>query len=218
MRRIALLLSLLASLCWPLHAETNTTPYIKLEQAKASQTPQLTLFFWYGCDACRQLLEPVESLQQQFPQLQLKLVPAQLRNNWYWAAKAYYCAQQLPNPEQLHQALFTDADWQQLTSHQQLVDWFVQHGAPQQQVESLIYSPLINQQLDRDRSTYPQPLQGVPSAIINNQFMVDASMVDSATQMLEVISNLLQRSMLNQKEAALLDALTEETLIPVSDS
>ena len=221
MQRLALIFSLLASLCWPLPllAKTDSAAFLELDSAEPTDSQQVTLFFWYGCDACKQLIEPMQQLQQQFPQLTLKLIPSQLRNNWYWGAKAFYCAEKLPNKDALHAALYQLEDWQQIGSHEQLASWLVEQGAPQQQVDVLVYSPLINQQLDNDIAAYDYPLQGVPSAVVNGHYLVDAGMVSSSEQMLTVIRSLLQQDAMSQEEAELLDALSEENLLNgVSDS
>lgn len=193
-----LLLCFLASLCWPLHADNHrfTAPQPKL--AASAESSEITLYFWYGCDACRQLSQ---ALQQAEPRLSIRRIPIQLANHWYWGAKAFYCAEQLAQSDALHRALYS-ADWSQLTSHAALLDWFVAQGAPRQQVETLLTSPLLNQQLDRDKAEYQHQIKGVPAVLLNSGESIDASQFDSAQQMLVKIQTLLQTSRTNPDKKA----------------
>lgn len=218
MRRFFLMLGLWVGLCiGSFTSQAETKNYVMLTDANPSSSPEITLFFWYGCKACQQLSASLNALQQDHPQLAIRYVPAQLRANWYWGAKAFYSAQRLPHSNTLHQALYR-ADWQQLTTHKQLSDWFIQQGAPAEQVETVIYSPLLNQQLDNDNAQYHYPLKGVPSLIVNNQYLIDASMVSGPQQMLDVVGHLLKQAQIRQEEHDLHNVLLKESVMSVSDS
>lgn len=218
MRRFLLMLGLLAGLCFSsFTTQAETKNHVMLADANPSSSPEVTVFFWYGCKACQQLSASLNAFQQRHPQLAIRYVPAQLRTNWYWGAKAFYSAQRLPHSNTLHQALY-QANWQQLTTHKQLSDWFIQQGVPAEQVETVIYSPLLNQQLDKDNAQYRYPLKGVPSLIVNNQYLIDASMVSDAQQMLDVVGHLLQQDQIRQEERDLRNVLLQESVASVSDS
>lgn len=217
MKPVAVWFTLLFALSLPLRAEVMPANYIELETGQRSASPQLTLFFWYGCDACKQLAPALDGLSQQRPRLKVNLVPSQLRADWYWAAKAFYCAQQLPERASLQDALY-GADWQAIDSHPELLNWFVAQGVAEEQIRPLIYSALINQQLDRDRSSSPTQLKGVPAIVVNQHYLVDASMAESAGELIELVEQLLRQDAMRLEEEQLLNSFSQENLSNVSNS
>lgn len=217
MKPVAVWFSLLCVISLPLRAEVMSANYIELEKAQGAVSPQVTLFFWYGCDACKQLAPALDELSQQRPRLKVQQIPSQLRSDWYWAAKAFYCAQQLPESAFLQDALYR-ADWQAIDSHPDLLSWFVGQGVAEELIRPLVYSALINQQLDRDRIASPAPLKGVPAIVVNQHYLVDASMAESAGELIELVEQLLRQDAMHLEEEQLLNSLRQESLSNVSDS
>lgn len=173
------------------------------EQAQVTtQGPvQVQHWFWYGCASCTVFARQLPDLKA--PDLSWQALPAQLRPNWYFHAKAYYVASTQANAPQLEQALFQtlNEDSTALADQDAVLDWFVARGLSRDEVHHQMTSPLLNQKLKADLALQQKwQIRGVPALVIDNRYLVDAGMVHSLEEFLSVTQFLLQQARQNRAQ------------------
>ena len=179
------------------------THYLELssEQAQVEtvQPIQVQHWFWYGCPSCALFAQKLPLLQAK--DLEWQTYPAQLRNHWYFHAKAYHFASQQDNAAELEQALFEtlNQNGQALADQESLQGWFASQGEDADLVADKTTSPLLNQQLAQELALQNKwPIRGVPAVVIDDRYLVDASMVKSLDEFVAVIQFLLQQARQNR--------------------
>ncbi len=167
---------------------------LEKEAAPVVQGPvEVEQWFWYGCASCAALYP----LQSQFPAGDLIWVrrPAQLRYDWYFPAKAYHLVSAMSERESLERELYRtmvqNAD--ALSSEEKLVSWMAQHGVDEDDAQEEITSPLMNQLLAEELTRQRElQLRGVPAVVIDGRYLVDAGMVRSQAEFVDVVRHLIE--------------------------
>lgn len=201
----------------PFQAGTHYRVLTTELQNTPEQNIELEYWFWFGCASCQLFEQHLVRLQSEDTVWQQ--IPAQLRDNWYFHAKAYFVAVQQPQAEQLlEQMKLTLAENPTaLTDINSLTAWFVEQGVELATVEQQLLSPLLNEQLEQlVEQQQALAIRGVPTLIIGNQYLVDAGMVSSIEQYMAVAEYLLSIIRQQREEAGF--AWPDEELLsePVS--
>lgn len=166
-----------------------------LSEAVLKSPVKVRQWFWYGCASCASFDEQYSQLKA--PDVDWQRIPAQLRLNWYFHAKAFYVTSKLEGAEALDDALFDmlASEPGAISDQKSLIQWLVAQGIDAEAAEREVTSPIVNQQLNADERLQESiELRGVPTLVIDDYYIVDASMVRSLEQYMAVTEFLLVRA------------------------
>jgi len=138
--------------------------------------------FWYGCGHCYQMEAPLNAWVKKLPaDVVFKRVPGLPHQAWAPMAKTYYAMETLGVLEKLHSQLF-DAIHKQRSlkpnDEKAAIDWVTkQSGLDRKKVEDAFNSFSMNTNLNRASNIFrASGASGVPSLIINGQFITSSTM------------------------------------------
>ncbi len=163
-------------------------------------------FFWYGCPHCFGVEPYLEAWLKNKPaNVVFKRIPAAWPGGEHMDidAKAFYTAQSLGIGEKIHEPLFNAIHLQNqlnLTSNQDaLQKFFARYGASKQQFDATWNSFGVQLKLNQALQTLQRyGVQGVPTFIINGQWMTGAGYQMPYPEIVKCLEFLVQ-----QQEAAL---------------
>lgn len=157
----------------------------KTAQAITPDTPnkiEVIELFWYGCGHCHQMEAPLNAWVKKLPaDVTFKRVPGLPNQSWAPMAKAYYAMETLGVLEKLHTPLFEAIHKQKSlnpTDEKAAIDWVTkQAGLDRKKVEAAFGSFSMNTSLNRAANIFrASGATGVPSLIINGQFITSSTM------------------------------------------
>jgi thiol:disulfide interchange protein DsbA len=167
----------------------------KTAQVIATDTPnkiEVTELFWYGCIHCYQMDPVLNAWVKKLPaDVVFKRVPGLPRPDWAPMAKAYYAMEDLKVLEKLHAPLFDAIHKQKTlkpTDEPATIDWIAkQGGLDKKKVEEAFKSFSMNNKLNRAAAYFRSSgATGVPSLIIDGQYITSSTMAGGNTQALNV--------------------------------
>ena len=171
------------------------TEFDKTAQVIATDTPnkiEVTELFWYGCIHCYQMDPVLNAWVKKLPaDVVFKRVPGLPRPDWAPMAKAYYAMEDLKVLEKLHMPLFDAIHKQKTlkpTDEPATIDWIAkQSGLDKKKVEEAFKSFSMNNKLNRAAAYFrASGATGVPSLIIDGQYITSSTMAGGNTQALNV--------------------------------
>ena len=127
--------AMLVLCCSPMgYAQSFDDAYTAITPAQPTQTAgkiEVLEIFWYGCPHCY-AFEPYlqQWLSRKPDNVEFRLMPGILNNNWVPHAKAYYVAEKLGILDKIHQQLF-DAihkDKRNIFSDDDVKEFFIEQG------------------------------------------------------------------------------------------
>ncbi len=154
-------------------------------QAITPDTPnkiEVIELFWYGCSHCYQMEQPINAWVKKLPSdVVFKRIPGLPNPSWAPMAKAYYAMETLGILEKLHTPLFEAIHKQKTlnpTDEKAAIDWVTkQAGLDRKKVEEAFGSFSANTSLNRAANIFrASGATGVPSLIINGQFITSSTM------------------------------------------
>lgn len=154
-------------------------------QTITPETPnkiEVTELFWYGCSHCYQMEAPLNAWLKKLPaDVVFKRIPGLPNQSWAPMAKAYYAMETLGVLEKLHTPLFEAIHKQKAlnpTDEKAAIDWVTkQSGLDKKKVEEAFGSFSANTSLNRAANIFrASGATGVPSLIINGQFITSSTM------------------------------------------
>lgn len=154
-------------------------------QAITPDTPnkiEVIELFWYGCSHCYQMEAPLSAWVKKLPaDVTFKRVPGLPNQSWAPMAKTYYAMETLGVLEKLHAPLFDAIHKQKTlnpTDEKAAIDWVTkQAGLDRKKVEAAFGSFSMNTSLNRAANIFrASGATGVPSLIINGQFITSSTM------------------------------------------
>lgn len=157
----------------------------KTAQVINNETPdkiEVTELFWYGCSHCYQMEAPLHAWVNKLPaDVVFKRVPGLPNPSWAPMAKAYYAMETLGVLDKLHAPLFEAIHKQKSlnpTDEKAAIDWVTkQSGLDKAKVEGAFRSFSMNTSLNRAAGIFrASGATGVPSLIINGQFITSSTM------------------------------------------
>lgn len=175
----------------PLATETNS----KIEVLE---------IFWYGCPHCY-AFEPYlrQWLSKKPTDVEFRLIPGILGNNWVPHAKAYYIAEKLGILGKLHQRLF-DAihkDKRSVFSDDEIKAFFIEAGVDEAKFNEIYNS---NELLEKLRKAFELEqkarITGVPTLIINGKYQTSPTMAGSHENTLKVLDYLVDKEREGSRE------------------
>ncbi|HSH73389.1 MAG TPA: thiol:disulfide interchange protein DsbA/DsbL [Methylophilaceae bacterium] len=195
----------LAALMLLVSANVMADPQIGIEYNQTVQTIptdnpakiEVTEIFWYGCPHCYALEPQLAAwVKKQPADVYFKRVPGLPRPDWAPMAKAYYALETLGLVEKLHTPLF-EAIHKQKTLRPDdeigAIDWITkQSGLDRKKVEDEFKSFSMNTKLTRAMQTFrASGATGVPSIIINGQFITSSTLAGGNQEVLNVADYLI---------------------------
>ncbi|MFT5452453.1 MAG: thiol:disulfide interchange protein DsbA [Enterobacterales bacterium] len=172
--------------------------YVALETTTVQNTAATVQFyFWPGSASCYQFELALQKWQWNHPRTEVKRIPLVKRPSWRLLSKAVLVAEELNLADtfinQLYQALHLQ--YQTISNHLELEQFLQSQNIDAVNFMTLFSSPLINQKLmSIEFSNNLLPLKGVPTIIINGQWLTDATMAKTSAQLLSVIDLLSAQS------------------------
>ncbi|PCJ49067.1 MAG: hypothetical protein COA74_07310 [Gammaproteobacteria bacterium] len=178
--------------------------YISLKNPsteKLTTTTKISFYFWPASASCYQLELALQKWQLEHPSIVIERIPLVKRPSWRLLAKTWLVAKQLNIAEDFLSQLYLAIHSQGSTIENklQLEVFLNDQNIDSLEFITLLNSPLINQQLkDIEINNQLLPLQGVPSIIINEQWLSDASMITTSAGFLQLIDYLISNTSTGQ--------------------
>jgi thiol:disulfide interchange protein DsbA len=172
--------------------------YIALEsKTELNTAPGIQFYFWPASASCYQLELALQKWQLTHPLIEIKRIPLVKRPSWRLLSKAVLVAEQLNLTEtfinQLYQALHLQS--QIISNDAELEQFLLSQNIDSVNFMTIFSSMMMNQKLKSiELSNSLMPIKGVPTIIINGQWLSDANMVKTSAQMLSVIDLLSSQS------------------------
>ena len=163
--------------------------------SQLSNTSFVKFYFWPGSESCYQLELALQQWQKQHPNIFIQRIPLVKRPQWRFLAKVWLTAQQHQQEEQkllngLYKKIHQQS--QQINELNQLTEMFLSLNIDPLDFNTRFNSTSINKQLKtlQDQATL-FPIRGVPTIIIDNQWITDASMANTSAQIIKILEQLL---------------------------
>ena len=154
---------------------------------------EVTEIFWYGCIHCY-LMDPIlNAWVKKLPaDVAFKRVPGLPNPSWAPMAKAFYAMEDLKLSEKLHTALFDAVHKEKIldpTNEGAIIDWVTKKsGLDKAKVEGAFKSFSLNNKLNQAANFFrASGATGVPSFIINGQFITSSTMAGGNEQALKTV-------------------------------
>lgn len=180
-------------------------------QTITTDTPakiEVTELFWYGCGHCYQMEAPINAWVKKLPaDVVFKRVPGLPNQSWAPMAKAYYAMETLGVLEKLHSPLFDAIHKQKVlnpTDEKAAIDWVTkQSGLDKIKVEEAFRSFTTNTNLNRAANIFrASGATGVPSIIINGQFITSSTMAGNNDAALKTADYIIANIRADKAKAA----------------
>lgn len=180
-------------------------------QTITTDTPakiEVVELFWYGCGHCYQMEAPINAWAKKLPaDVVFKRVPGLPNQSWAPMAKAYYAMETLGVLEKLHSPLFDAIHKQKTlnpTDEKAAIDWVTkQSGLDKLKVEEAFKSFTTNTQLNRAANIFrASGATGVPSIIINGQFITSSTMAGNNDAALKTADYIIANIRADKAKAA----------------
>jgi thiol:disulfide interchange protein DsbA len=158
---------------------------------------QVTEVFFYGCPHCYNLQESLYQWLRRKPNdVHFERLPAVLNNpSWVFMAKVYYAAEDLGIITKSNQAFF-DAlhrDKLPLNNLTAIARFHSQFGVTEQAFIDSFNSFKVDQSVRRSqRLTQAFGIEGVPSIVVNGQYLTSLSMSGGQTKLWQNVDQLLE--------------------------
>jgi thiol:disulfide interchange protein DsbA len=170
--------------------------YDKTLQVIPTDTPskiEVTEVFWYGCIHCYHMDPILNAWVKKLPaDVAFKRVPGLPQPAWAPMAKAFYAMEDLKLSSKLHTALFDAINKEKTlnpTDEVAAIDWMTKKsGLDKAKVEASFKSFSMNNKLNQAAQLFrASGATGVPSFIINGQFITSSTMAGGNEQALQTV-------------------------------
>lgn len=169
---------------------------------------EVTELFWYGCGHCYQMETPLNAWVKKLPaDVVFKRVPGLPNPSWAPMAKAYFAMEILGISEKLHAQLFDAIHKQKTlnpTDEKAAIDWVIkQSGLDKVKVTEAFNSFSTNTNLNRAANIFrASGATGVPTLIINGQFVTSSTMTGSNEAALKTADYIIANIRADKAKAA----------------
>lgn len=187
------------------------TDFEKTLQTIPTDTPnkiEVTEIFWYGCIHCYHM-DPLLNawVKKQPADVVFKRVPGLPQQAWAPMAKAYYALEDLKLSDKLHTALFDAVHKEKTlnpTNEPAVIDWISKKGGlDKKKVEDTFNSFSMNNRLNRAAQIFrASGATGVPSFIVDGQFLTSSTMAGGNEQALATLDYIIANVRADKAKAA----------------
>ena len=185
--------------------------YDKTAQVMPTDTPnkiEVTEIFWYGCIHCYHMDPILNAWVKKLPSdVVFKRMPGLPQPAWAPMAKAFYAMDDLKLSDKLHTALFDAIHKEKTlnpTDEAAAIDWMTKKsGLDKQKVEDAFKSFSMNNKLNRAAQTFrASGATGVPSFIIDGQYITSSTMAGGNEQALKTAEYIIGNIRADKAKAA----------------
>ena len=172
------------------------THYQRLPVATESVAQTITLYCWVGSPSCYQLETALRNWAAE-NDLTIAYQPVVMRPDWRLLAKARLVAREMMEEELVTTAIYErlHENNEAISSEEELFVLIESLGVSASRFANLFYSPEINASLKvYETQAKTLGLKGIPSVIVNNLWLMDASMLGSSREFLNTVEFLLTSS------------------------
>lgn len=154
---------------------------------------EVTEVFWYGCIHCYQMDPILNTWIKKLPaDVTFKRLPGLPQPAWAPMAKAFYAMEDLKLTEKLHTALFEAVNKEKSlnpTDEVAAINWMAKKsGLDKSKVEASFKSFSTNNKLNQAAQFFrASGATGVPSFVINGQFITSSTMAGGNEQALKTV-------------------------------
>lgn len=183
----------------------------KTAQPIATDNPskiEVNEIFWYGCIHCYHMDPVLEAWAKKLPaDVTFKRTPGLPNPSWAPMAKAFYTLEELKLASKLHMPLFDAVHKQKNlnpTDEKAIIDWITrQAGVDKAKVEEHFKSFSMNNKLNRAAKTFKDSgATGVPSLVIDGQYITSSTMTGGNQQALAVADYIIANIRADKTKAA----------------
>lgn len=172
--------------------------YKDLAAPQPTQDPakvEVIEFFWYGCPHCYQFEPYLEKWHSSLPaNVTFIRQPAVFSEVWAKHAKAYFTAEVLGVVDKVHADFFhaIQVNKQQLTSEDELAEFFVAHGVDEAAFHDAYNSFIVDTKMRQAKTMGPRyGITGVPAVVVNGKYLVNGKTAGSHEGMIKTINELI---------------------------
>lgn len=211
MKRLLTILMLLASFNVLAADPQVGKDFDKTAQAIPTDTPnkiEVVEVFWYGCIHCYHMDPLLNAWVKKLPaDVTFKRIPGLPNPSWAPMAKAFYAMEDLKLSDKLHTALFDAVHKQKVlnpTDEKAAIDWIAkQGGVDKAKVDDAFKSFSMNNKLNRAAQYFRATgATGVPSIIIDGQFITSSTMAGGNEQALKTADYIIANIRTDKAKAA----------------
>lgn len=154
---------------------------------------EVTEIFWYGCIHCYHMDPILNSWVKKLPgDVTFKRLPGLPNPSWAPMAKAFYAMEDLKLSDKLHTALFDAVNKEKSldpTNEAAAIDWMTKKsGLDKAKVEAAFKSFSMNNKLNQAANFFrASGATGVPSFVVNGQFITSSTMAGGNEQALKTV-------------------------------
>ncbi|MBA3697058.1 MAG: thiol:disulfide interchange protein DsbA/DsbL [Methylotenera sp.] len=187
------------------------TDFDKTLQAIPTDTPnkiEVTEIFWYGCIHCYHMDPLLNAWVKKLPaDVVFKRIPGLPQQAWAPMAKAFYALEDLKLSDKLHTALFDAVHKEKTlnpTNEPAVIDWISKKGGlDKKKVEDTFNSFSMSNRLNRAAQVFrASGATGVPSFIIDGQFITSSTMAGGNEQALSTLDYIITNIRADKAKAA----------------
>ena len=185
--------------------------YDKTAQIIPTETPkkiEVTEIFWYGCIHCYHMDPILDAWVKKLPaDVVFKRMPGLPQPAWAPMAKAFYAMEDLKLSAKLHTPLFDAIQKEKSlnpTDELAAIDWMTKKsGLDRQKIEDAFKSFSMNNKLNRAAQTFrASGATGVPSLIIDGQYITSSTMAGSNEEALKTADYIIANLRADKAKAA----------------
>ena len=185
--------------------------YDKTAQIIPTETPkkiEVTEIFWYGCIHCYHMDPILDAWVKKLPaDVVFKRMPGLPQPAWAPLAKAFYAMEDLKLSAKLHMPLFDAIHKEKSlnpTDEVAAIDWMTKKsGLDRQKIEDAFKSFSMNNKLNRAAQTFrASGATGVPSLIIDGQYITSSTMAGSNEEALKTADYIIANLRADKAKAA----------------
>jgi thiol:disulfide interchange protein DsbA len=169
---------------------------------------EVTEVFWYGCIHCYHMDPLLNAWVKKLPaDVVFKRIPGLPQPAWAPMAKAFYAMDDLKLSDKLHTALFDAINKEKVldpTNEVAAIDWMAKKsGLDKSKVDAAFKSFSMNNKLNQAAQFFRATgATGVPSFIINGQFITSSTMAGGNEQALKTVDYIVGNIRANKTNAA----------------
>lgn len=177
--------------------ENFYTDISPVQPTQTGDNVEVLEIFWYGCPHCYAFEPYIQQWLKTKPgNVEFRLMPGILNENWIPHAKAYYTAVKLGVLDKIHHPLFTaiHKNRRKIYDDNAIKAFFIEQGVDGKEF-SRIYNSSEIELIVRDAINIQRNyrISGVPSVIINGKYRTSPSMARSYDNLLKVMDYLVDK-------------------------
>lgn len=177
------------------HYETLSEPV----ETRSGDQLELAEVFWYGCPSCYRM-QPVldEWKKGKAEDVNLRHVPASLRQDWEPHAKAFYAARELGIVDEIHAAMFdalAGGEQRNLNDADAIAEFFAENADVEaKEVRKALDGFAVDTAMRRGRQFQQGArVSGTPTLVVEGKYVISVKGAGNYENMLAIADHLLEK-------------------------